>query len=35
MYMTIMNFRKLFFKLYLFNKDKMFNINDVKLLIME
>lgn len=37
MYMTIMNFKKLFFKLYFGNKKmrKMINCEDVKLLVME
>lgn len=35
MYMTIMNFRKLFLMMYIDNKNKILKNNDIKLLIME
>lgn len=35
MYMTIMNFRKLFLRMYISNKNKVLKNNDIKLLIME
>ncbi len=35
MYMTIMNFKKLFLKMWLFNKKEYINKKDIKLLVME
>ena len=35
MYMTIMNFRKLFLMMYIDNKNKILKNDDIKLLIME
>lgn len=35
MYMTIMNFKKLFFKMYFYNNRDKFCDKDIKLLVME
>lgn len=35
MYMTIMNFKKLFLKMLLFNKKEIIGKQDIKLLMME
>lgn len=34
-YMNIMNFRKLFFKMYFLNRRKKLNFKEIKLLVME